>query len=60
MKRKIPLGQKRWKEIIKNIERRNQGLADTLALIADHKLQRFIKLSEKDIRSGQLIPLSEV
>lgn len=60
MKRKIPLGQKRWKEIIRNIETHNQGLADTLAIMADPDLQKIIKESDKEIKSGTLMAVDLV
>jgi hypothetical protein len=38
----------------------DQGLADTLAITADPKLQAVLKEGEKEIESGKLIPLDEV
>ncbi len=56
----IFIGAKEWKEIIETIEMHDQGLADTLAITADPKLQALLKESEKEIKSGKLIPLAEV
>jgi prevent-host-death family protein len=56
----VLIGAKEWKEIIEAIEMHDQGLADTLAITADPQLQTFLKNSEKDIKSGNLIPLEEV
>jgi prevent-host-death family protein len=56
----ILIGAKEWKEIVEAIEMHDQGLADTLAITADPKLQVILKASEKEIESGKLIPLSEV
>jgi len=54
------IGAKEWKEIVDTIEMHDQGLADTLALTSDPKLQSLIKEGEKDIRAGKLIPLDEI
>jgi hypothetical protein len=56
----VLIGTKAWKEIIETIEMHDQGLADTLALTADPDLQVIIKEGEKDIKTGNLIPLDEV
>jgi hypothetical protein len=56
----VLIGAKEWKEIIETIEMHDQGLADTLAITADPKLQALLKESEKEITSGKLIPLDEV
>jgi prevent-host-death family protein len=56
----VLIGAKVWKDIIETIEMHDQGLADTLAITADPELQAFLKDSEKDIKSGNLIPLEEV
>jgi prevent-host-death family protein len=56
----ILIGAKEWKEIVEAIEMHDQGLADTLAITADPKLQAILKESEREIESGKLIPLSEV
>ena len=37
----------------------DQGLADTLAIMADPKLQKLLEESKKDIKRGRLIPLGE-
>jgi hypothetical protein len=54
------IGAKKWKEIVEAIEMHDQGLADTLAITADPKLQALFKGSEKEIESRKLIPLDEV
>ena len=56
----VLVGAREWKEIIETIEIHDQGLADTLAITADPKLQTLLKESEKEIESGKLIPLDEV
>jgi prevent-host-death family protein len=56
----VLIGAKEWKGIIEAIEMHDQGLADTLAITADPKLQSILKQSEKEIESGKLIPLDEV
>ena len=56
----VLIGAKEWKEIIEKLEIHDQGLADTLAITADPKLQEHFKESEKEINSGKLIPLDEV
>ena len=56
----VLIGAKEWKEIVEAIEMHDQGLADTLAITADPKLQAVLKQSEKEIESGKLIPLDEV
>ena len=56
----VLIGVKEWKEIIEAIEMHDQGLADTLAITADPKLQAVLKEGEKEIESGKLIPLDEV
>lgn len=55
----VLIGAKEWKEIVEAIEMHDQGLADTLAITADPKLQAVLKQSEKEIESGKLIPLDE-
>jgi hypothetical protein len=50
---------KAWREIIEEIEIKNQGLADTLAIMDDPELQNFLKKSGKDIGDRSLIPLDE-
>lgn len=63
-KGKKPMGVlidvKEWKEIIEAIEMHDQGLADTLTIMADLKLQDFLKVSEKEIKSRRIVPLDEV
>jgi hypothetical protein len=54
------IGAREWKEIIETIEIHDQGLADTLAITADPKLQALLKEGEKDIKMGRFIPLDEV
>lgn len=54
------IGAKEWKEIVETIEMHDQGLADTLAITADPKLQTLLKEGEKEIAAGKLIPLAEV
>jgi hypothetical protein len=56
----VLIGTKEWKKIIEAIEMHDQGLADTLAITADPKLQTVFKDAEEDIKSGKLIPLDEV
>lgn len=56
----VLIGAREWKEIVEAIEMHDQGLADTLAITADPKLQAVLKQSEKEIESGKLIPLDEV
>ena len=56
----VLIGAKAWKEIIETLEMHDQGFADTLAITADPELQAFLKDSEKDIKSGNLIPLDKV
>ncbi len=56
----VLIGAREWKEIIETIEMHDQGLADTLAITADPELQTLLKESEKEIRSGKLIPLDEL
>jgi len=54
------IGAQKWKEIIETIEMHDQGLADTLAITADPKLQASFRDSEKEIKSGKLILLEKV
>lgn len=54
----VLVGAKEWKEIIETIEMHDQGLADTLAIMADPQLQLLLKESDEDSRN--LIPLGEV
>ena len=56
----VLVGAKEWKEIIEAIEMHDQGLADTLAITADPELQNLLKESEKEIKTGKLVPLDEV
>jgi prevent-host-death family protein len=56
----VLIGVKEWKEIVEAIEMHDQGLADTLAITADPKLQAVLKESEKEIESRKFIPLDEV
>ena len=56
----VLIGAKEWKGIVEAIEMHDQGLADTLAITADPKLQAVLEESEKEIESGKLIPLDEV
>ena len=56
----VLIGAKEWKEIIETIEMHDQGLADTLAITADPELQNLLKESEKEIKTGKLVPLDQV
>lgn len=56
----VLIGAKEWEEIVEAMEMHDQSLADTLAIIADPKLQALLKESEKEIKSGKLIPLDEI
>ena len=56
----VLIGAKEWKEIVEAIEMHDQGLANTLAITANPKLQDFLKESGKEIESGKLIPLDEI
>ena len=56
----VLIGAKEWKEIIGTIEMHDQGLADTLAITADPELQNLLIESEREIKSGRLIPFDEV
>ena len=56
----VLIGAREWKEIIETIEMHDQGLADTLAIMADPELQALLKKGEEDIKAGRLIPLDEV
>ena len=56
----VLIGTKEWKKIVETIEMHDQGLADTLAITADPKLQTILKDAEVEIKSGKLIPLDEV
>jgi PHD/YefM family antitoxin component YafN of YafNO toxin-antitoxin module len=56
----VLIGAKEWKDIIDTIEMHNQGLADTLAIMADPELQALLAEGEEDIKAGRLIPLDEV
>jgi prevent-host-death family protein len=56
----VLIGAKEWKDIIDTIEMHDQGLADTLAIMADPELQAILEEGEEDIKAGRLIPLDEV
>ena len=56
----VLIGAKEWKEIIDTIEMHDQGLADTLAIMADPELQAILEEGAEDINAGRLIPLNEV
>lgn len=56
----VLIGAKEWKEIVETIQIHDQGLADTLAITADPDLQSLLKESEKDIKTGKLIPLDAI
>ena len=43
----VLVGAKEWKEIIEKIEMYDQGLADTLALMADPELQALLEEGEE-------------
>jgi hypothetical protein len=49
-----------WKEMIRVIEEHNQGLADTLAIMADPELQRILEEGERDARNGNVILLAQL
>ena len=55
-----PLVAKERREAIETIEMHDQGLSDTLAIMADPELQNLLKASEKEIKTGKLILLDEV
>jgi prevent-host-death family protein len=56
----VLIGTKEWKDIVDAIEMHDQGLADTLAIMADSELQAILEEGEEDIKAGRLIPLDEV
>lgn len=56
----VLVGVKEWNEIIETIEMHDQGLADTIAIMADPELQNLFKENAKEIKAGKLIPLDEV
>ena len=56
----VLIGAKEWKDIIDTIEMHDQGLADTLAIMADPELQALLEEGEEDTKAGRLIPLDEV
>ena len=49
-----------WKEIIETLEMHDQGLADTLAIMADPELQALLKEGEENIKKGNVIPWEQV
>jgi hypothetical protein len=49
-----------WKEMIRVIEEHNQGLADTLAIMADPELQKLLEEGERDARSGDFVSLEQL
>lgn len=54
------IGAKEWKGIIETLEMHDQGLADTLAIIADPELQSILQKGENAVKSGKLVPLDEI
>lgn len=54
------VGAREWKKIIRVIEKHDPGLADTLAIMADPKLQKLLKRGEDDVRKGKVISWEEV
>jgi spore maturation protein SpmA len=49
-----------WKEMIRVVEEHNQGLADTLAVMADPELQKLFEEGEQDARNGNTISLEQL
>src|SRR6266498_5681532 len=56
----VLIGAKEWKDIIDTIEMHDQGLADTLAIMADPELQALLEEGEENIRKGNVIPWEQV
>jgi hypothetical protein len=56
----IIVGAREWKDIIRVIEEHDQGLADTLAIMADPELQVLLEEGQENIRTGNLISMEQV
>ena len=55
----VLFGAQEFSQILKLIEKHDHGLADTLAIMADPKLQAVSKQGEKDIKAGRVLPFDE-
>jgi hypothetical protein len=54
------VGSREWNQIIETLEMHDQGLADTLAIMADPELQEELLQGEKDAKKGNVISWDEV